>query len=338
MDRRLHLASHREDECRRIARILEIIQLISIAPRQWKRSTLASHYEIGERMIQKDLYLIRYKLGLHLEHDSQGYFFEELPHLPTTAYSFAEALALLMAAHAAQALPGVNSAELAAAIARLEAIFPDELRPLLHKASDQLPRRAAQPHRQEILTLLYRALVEHKQVCISYATVSRLTEAVLPANGTLPRVVEPYHLLPYGRSWHLIAYDHRRKEVLEFKVDRIQSAELLDTAYSIPLDFDVDVYLGDSWGLMRGSARTPEKVILLFDVQAGRWVAEERWHKSQQSELLPDGRVRMTFFVGVTPEMVNWLLYYGERVYVEWPEWLRGEVREAHRRATVHNI
>jgi len=69
---------------------------------------------------------------------------------------------------------------------------------------------------------------------------------------------------------------------------------------------------------------------LLFEGQAGQWVSEEHWHKSQQSEALPDGRVRLRFYVGVTPEMVNWLLYYGDQVYVEKPEWLRDEVKKKH--------
>lgn len=147
------------------------------------------------------------------------------------------------------------------------------------------------------------------------------------------RIVEPYHIMPYGRSWHLIAYDHRRQEVLQFKVDRVEEAELLDTSYAIPADFDPDVYLGDSWGVMRGAAGEPEEVELLFEPEAGRWVAEEHWHKSQQSETLPDGRVRVTFHVGITPEMVSWLLYYGARVQVVAPEWLLERVAEEHRRA-----
>ncbi len=44
---------------------------------------------------------------------------------------------------------------------------------------------------------------------------------------------------------------------------------------------------------MRGAAGEPEPVVLLFEPEAGRWVAEEEWHHSQQSETLPDGRVRM---------------------------------------------
>jgi predicted DNA-binding transcriptional regulator YafY len=177
-----------------------------------------------------------------------------------------------------------------------------------------------------MLTLLYRALSERKMVRILYATASHAGEAKT-------RVIEPYYLMPYGRSWHLIAYDHLRQSVIQFKIDRVHEAELLETIYTIPAYFDVEEYMGDAWGLMRGAARESEEVVLLFEAQAGQWVTEELWHKSQQSEILPDSRARVRFYVGVTPEMVNWLLYYGDQVYVEKPEWLRDEVAERHKRA-----
>ncbi len=320
-------SSGRMEELRRTARVLDLIQQIAIAPHRWQRSSLARKYEVSERQIQKDLTLIREGLRLELSHDAEGYFFEQLPRLPTTNYTFSEALALLLAARAAQAIPGINSAELAAAIGRLESLFPPDMADLLRQTADRLPKSASAPHRQEMLGLLWRALAEHRQVCITYATASRNAELS-------ERVIEPYHLLPYVRSWQVIAYDHRRKAVREFKIDRIMRAELLETTYTIPSTFDVEAYLGDSWGLMRGAAAEPEEVELVFEPEAGRWVAEEQWHKSQRVEALPDGRVRLTFHIGITPEFVSWLLYYGARVEVVKPFRLRDQIVKEARMIT----
>lgn len=258
--------------------------------------------------------------------DNPAGSFDNQARLPATTYTFAEALALLTAARAAQVIPGVNSAELASAVARLERVFPEEMRAWVRETTERLPSQAEGDQRQRMLAILHRAWIERRQVRISYATASR-------AGQISQRVVEPYSIIPYGRSWQMVAYDHLRAAVVQFKVDRVRAATLLDTDYTIPSGFDVDEYLGDAWGIMRGEAGEPETVILEFEPEAGRWVAEEHWHRSQQVTGLPDGRVRVTFHVGVTPEMVNWILYYGGRVRVAAPVWLRKQVVAEHRRA-----
>jgi len=320
----------RTEEIKRIARILEIIQQIINEPKLWSRQKLAEHHEVSERMIQKDMEIIRYRLCLKLKHDRSGYYFEQIPKLPTLHYSFSEGLALLMAARTAQVLPGVNSAELAAAIARLETLFPAELVPLLREATDKLPKNAERVHRQDMLLLLHRALAERRLVEMEYLSLSRSQKGEHQAK---TRRVAPYAIFPYGRSWHMVAYDHLSQELRTFKLDRIQRAEILDESYTLPQDFTLEEYLGDTWGIIRNPAIEAEEVSLLFDSLAGRWVSEEIWHKSQVNELLEDGQVRVRFQVGITEEMINWLLYYGEHVYIEEPSWLRTKVCAAHYRA-----
>mgnify|MGYP000872515200 CR=1 FL=1 len=319
------MAEGRDNQIRRTARILEIIQQIAVSPRYWTRRRLAEYHEISERSIQKDLEIIRLRLKLTMKTEGDGYYFLQLPNLPGTHFSFAEAIALLSAARAAQAMPGVNSAELAVAITRLETIFPNEIRPFLRETLDHLPRSVTKTHRQRMLALIYRAYYERKQIQITYQT--------LKEEQGMERIVEPYSIIPYGRSWHMIAYCQRKQYILQFKIDRILEAHLLESGYERPRDFDLDEYMGDSWGLMRGAAYEPEPVVLAFDNIAGRWVSEEYWHKSQEIEKNEDGSFTVRFHVGVTPEMISWLLYYGARVRVIEPAWLREKVEEEHRKA-----
>jgi predicted DNA-binding transcriptional regulator YafY len=150
-------------------------------------------------------------------------------------------------------------------------------------------------------------------------------------------VVCPYHLVPYVRSWHLIAFCERRREVRIFKVDRIREAALLDERYRMPEDFDLAAYLGPAWGIMRGGAGDPVDVVLRFEPETGRRVAEEHWHQSQQVEQQPDGNILFRLRVPVTPDFVSWLLYYGSRVEVLQPASLRAELAEEHSRAAEAN-
>lgn len=325
MDKHLK-GSERSEETRRVARILDLVQMIATHPHRYSRRELAERFEVGERMIQKDLAVLRHGLRLSLQHDGQGYYFEEIPRLPALQYSFSEALALLLAVQAARKVSGISSPELAAAVARLEALFPVEFTPLLRQVVMQPVFSGQKSHRQEMLTLLNWALIEQRKVEMVYETHSKGGEVN-------QRVVRPYALYPHVRSWHLIAYCELRQDVRMFKIDRIREARLLDEHYTIPEDFDVEAYMGEAWGAIRGTGEAPQEVVLRFTPEAGKRVAEEFWHKSQEAETLADGSVLFRLHIAVTPEFVSWVLYYGSQVEVVAPESLREQVAEEHRKA-----
>jgi len=68
-------------------------------------------------------------------------------------------------------------------------------------------------------------------------------------------------------------------------------------------------------------------VALLLDTQGGRSVQEEQPDEKMRFEELPDGRVRATLTVGITTEMVRWILGWGPHCLVEVPADLRNRVR-----------
>jgi predicted DNA-binding transcriptional regulator YafY len=325
------VGSGRPEDIKRVARILNIVQMIASAPRRYLRRDLAAHFEITERMIQKDLEIIRHGLTLPLMHDTEGYFFEYMPRLPTLQYTFSEALALLLAVQAAQQISGIGSVDLAAAVARLESLFPAEFAPLLRQYGQRQPLTAQGQHRQQMLTLLNRALLEGHKVRMLYETRSR-------GGARSDRVVWPYTLYPYMRSWQLIAYCERREQVLMFKVDRIEEATLSDETYTIPADFDVEAYMGNTWGLLRGEGGEPVAVTLRFAADTGRRVAEDYWHGSQEVEVQADGSVLFRLHIAITSEFVGWVLRHGSEVEVLEPDTLRARVAEEHRRAAELNL
>lgn len=317
------------EEVKRTARILNIVLLIATAPRRYQRKHLVERFEVSPRMIDKDLEVIRHGLRLPLMKDKSGYYFEQMPELPALKLGFAEALALLMAVQSARSVSGLGGPELASAVARLEALFPDEYVAILRQSTQPTLLSPHQQRRQRMLTLLGRTQIERRKLQIRYTTASR--------NGEISeRVIHPYALIPYVRSWQVIAYCEKRQDVLVFKVDRILDAVMLDAHYDIPADFDPETYIGNAWGMIRAQAEA-EEVVLRFAPDAGRWVSEEQWHKSQQVETLADGSVLFTVRIPITPEFVNWILYYGAKVSVLQPENLRLQVAEEHRRAAEHH-
>ncbi|MGQ9491952.1 MAG: hypothetical protein ACUVR4_14630, partial [Anaerolineae bacterium] len=73
------LTAGRDDQVRRMARVVDMVRPTATRSPCCTRRKLAEHYEPGERMIQKDLRLIRVWLGLVLRCDGDGHYFKHLP-------------------------------------------------------------------------------------------------------------------------------------------------------------------------------------------------------------------------------------------------------------------
>ena len=352
------------EEYRRTRRIVDLLLRIANQPRRWTRRDLAAHYEVSEKQIDKDVTLIRHGLVMPLCHCPQGYYFEPLPALPALSLSLPEALSLLLAARVGQQMPGVSRADLAAAVARLEALLPRELQPL---AGGLAQGNGEAGPRDATLRELQLAIAERARLRILYRSASASdgqpvgtrvptgptsgpgvgadgamdsqggagagVPAGPPSGGprARERLVDPYTLLPYLRSWYLVGFCHLRGEVRMFKVDRIERLARVGERYELPDDFDLGAYLGATWGLLRGEAGEPEEVEVEFSPEAAPWVRDEQWHPSQRVEDLPGGRVRLHFRAGITPELRRWVLGFGRQARVIRPASLAAWVTEEAR-------
>jgi len=312
-------------ETRRTTRLLDLIWRISAAPRQWSRKRLAAQYEVSERQITKDLEVLRHGLRFPIQRSVEGYYFEEVPRLPTASFSFEEALALLLAVRAGGALAGVDGEALAAAVGRLESLFPREFRTVL-RALDDAPVEPSD--RTALLASLQVLVGRHQQTWLRYAAASN-------GGAVTERVVDPYAVIPYGKSWHLVGHCHLRGAVRLFKIDRIRQLRPLDGRFSPP-DFDLAAFMARGWGLMPGIAGPVEEVALRFQPPTAQFVTEESWHPSQRVTWdAADGTATFRVTVTITPELRRWVFGYGSAVEVLAPDHLRAWVAEEARRVVA---
>jgi predicted DNA-binding transcriptional regulator YafY len=305
----------RIDETRRVSRLLDIAWRIAAAPRYWTRRRLAGLYEVSERQITSDLTIMRHGLYWRVQTCHTGYYFDPLPSVPGIQFTLPEALALLLAVRASAATPGVASADLSAAIARLSSLLPAGLQPLA-----LLPNLPASP-REQTLRALQLALGQRQRVHMIY-------RAATNDGAITERAVDTYAVYSYGRSWHCLGYCHLRSAIRDFKVDRILSVAPLPVTYTFPTDFDLADYLGEGWGIMRNTGDPEADVVLRFSPRAGQWVREERWHATQQVTDELDGHIRFAVRTPLTPEFRRWVFHYGSEVEVLAPRTLRGWVQE----------
>ena len=60
---------------------------------------------------------------------------------------------------------------------------------------------------------------------------------------------------------------------------------------------------------------------------AAGFVAERIWSPDQQIQKLPDGKIHLSFSVSSEPELVAWLLSFGDEARLLGPDWLVDKVK-----------
>ena len=146
------------------------------------------------------------------------------------------------------------------------------------------------------------------------------------ADVIVPRDVSPQRLVYYRDNWYLDAYCHLREGLRSFSIDAIRLARMLEEA-AIDLDEDeVGAFFESSYGIFNGPSRQVAR--LKFTPFRARWVARERWHPDQVSNLLPDGTYLLDVPYGQDWELVQDILKQGSDVEVLAPNGLRQKVSE----------
>ncbi|MFA5029098.1 MAG: WYL domain-containing protein, partial [Candidatus Methylomirabilota bacterium] len=246
--------------------------------------------------------------------------------IPALAFSPTELMALTFSRGLLRPLEGTQlQAALDSALSKASAALPDPGHAYLRQLDGLFaiglgPHKSYRAHR-ETIDRLASAIGQHRTVQMRYFSASR--------NATTRREVDPYRLWYAQGGLYLVAFCHRRQEVRLFAVERIRSLAVTDHPFQLPLHFDLEAYVRDAIGVMRGR---PVAVELLFDRATAAWAKDRSWHPSQRSVLQKDGRLRLTLTVAATPELVAWILGFGGGATVLRPGELKTAVRAAAER------
>lgn len=145
------------------------------------------------------------------------------------------------------------------------------------------------------------------------------------------RIVEPHGLLLGHRSYLVARQPARGEEILNFRMDRILSAQCLDESFSLAAGFSLEDYAAQSFGVYQDPAQFDE-VIWRFAPRAAARAAEFCFHPKQTIEAQDDGSLIVRFCAAGWLEMAWHLYSWGDAVEVIAPEGLRCLV-EHHRRS-----
>ncbi len=201
------------------ARLLNLLSLLQ-TPREWPGSELAERLKVSPRTIRRDIDRLR-DLGYPVEATMGavgGYRLVAGTAMPPLLLDDEEAVAIAVGLRTAAGHPvdGIGEASVRA-MAKLEQVLPSRLRHRVRALSAATVPMAPNPGRSSVdpedLTALAAAAAGHERLRFTYEAAD---------GGETRRLVEPYHLVPVGKRWYLVAYDLERDGWRIFRVDRVR--------------------------------------------------------------------------------------------------------------------
>ncbi len=102
-------------------------------------------------------------------------------------------------------------------------------------------------------------------------------------------------------------------------VHRIQKVELTPRSFDSPDDYDFEKVFNRNFGVIK---KEEFDVELDFSGWAAAYVAERIWNPDQKITKKRDGSVRLKFGASSEPELISWILSFGDAVKLIKPDWL----------------
>lgn len=285
---------------------------------------LSGELEVSAKTVMRDLDFMRDRLGLPLEYDAvkHGYYYTApVRDFPTMKVTQGEVAALLLAQKSLEQFRGTPfERPLTGAFRKLSQSLGGDMEVAWHELEQAMSvrRSGVGLADMQVFDLLAKAVTEREEVEFSYHKLA----------GQEPekRKVRPYHLGCIEDQWYLFAHDTGRGAIRTFALPRIRGVEKTGEKFRRPKDFSVAKLLEGSFAVFEGRNAKPVKI--LFKGVASRLVSERSWHPSQQISAQKGGAI-LSLRVGLSPDLVQWILGWGGEAEVLSPGELRGRVAKA---------
>lgn len=242
--------------------------------------------------------------------------------LGDTTWSVTELCALYFSRTMMEALAGAPfEAELSMAFAKLDKALPAKTRRFLDRMPSVLyakpdGRKKKDDRRtRDILARAIDASLEQRRAAMRYhsASSARAKEYV----------IEPHRLAYAHGGIYLIAFVPEYGQLRTFALERIETFAIMDERFE-PRPLPQHSF-EHSIGVHNG---TPVNIAIEFDPRVAGYVKGREWHKTQTTEDLPDGGVRLTLHVSDDRPLRAWILSFGPLARVLSPPRLAQEIFE----------
>jgi predicted DNA-binding transcriptional regulator YafY len=279
---------------------------------------IARRVNVNVRTAYRDIRAIEDEFGIAVSENRGRWLCEQGDFLPPLKLSLLEAVTLFLSARLMARFADKTDPHVVSAFGKLASVLPTPLAAHVHATvaamqDGHLDRRYAR-----VFETVATAWAESRKVRIAYSRQDPDGSPKVTRRMVSPRYLEPN---PWGRGCYLIADDELSRQKRTFKLERITEAQLSNEHFEPAADLSAPSQLTRAWSV---SDEEPTRVRLRFhDATAARRALENRWHPSQQEQILLDGTVELCFEVAGVLEITPWVLTWGDTVEVLEPPRLR---------------
>ncbi len=140
------------------------------------------------------------------------------------------------------------------------------------------------------------------------------------------RKVQPLALKEARYRWYLLAKDLKDNRIKAFGLDRISNLEISNLKFEIPENYNPEETFRHSFGIINEDHKEPQKIILSFSFEQGKYIKSLPLHHSQKELINNEKEYRIELFLQPTYDFVMELLSIGAEVKVIEPETLKKEL------------
>lgn len=298
----------------RTDRLLAVV--LELQGKGWQRAEdLAATFECSKRTIYRDLQALGQAGVPVVSVPGRGYSLMEGYFLPPLSFGTDEATMLLLGSDfMAQHFDAQYRAAAQSAGRKIAGVLPEKLRGEVHELRESIHFFAqgvsARPLEAAKLQQLRRAIIARRTVRFRYTTRHVSDGPRQPHS----READPYALANVGGVWYLSGYCHLRRAVRNFRLDRMDDVNILDSGFTRPAAFQIQVR-----NLFEPGSYD---VRVLFAPEVARWVRESPSFFTVAEEETPEGLL-VTLHIRQESEILQWLLGWGSKARVLEPESLR---------------
>lgn len=140
------------------------------------------------------------------------------------------------------------------------------------------------------------------------------------------RMVKPLGLKEFKGRWYLLASDEKDNKIKTFGLDRIIDFTITKKRFERIPSKEISALFDNCFGIINPDNNKPEKIVLSFSVDEGKYIKTYPLHSSQKDIPGSKDEIRIELYLHITYDFVMELLSYGEELKVISPPSLKKEI------------